>query len=311
MDAPPDSPEAADAAQAHRRGLLATTGAFLIWGVVPIYWKAVGSISAHEMIGWRVLWALPFTGLLLLLFGGTRQVLSARRRPRIVGVLAASAALVAVNWFIFIEAVADERVMETSLGYYINPLVNVLLGFVLLGERMRRLQWLAIGLAAAGVAVLVVAVGSLPLAALALAVTFGLYGLVRKLAPVEALPGLFIEVLIVLPAAIVWLLWLSQSPGMPAFPDAEPHVQWLVPLSGLITALPLMLFAYGARRLPLATVGILQFLAPTGQFLLATFAYREPFTAAHAVTFALIWTGIALYLLDIRRTARRARARAG
>ncbi len=294
-----------DAHAEHRRGLAATAAAFLIWGVVPIYWKAIGSISASEMIGWRVVWALPFTGLLLILFGGAREVRTALRSRRLLGILALSAGLVAVNWFIFIDAVAAGRVTETSLGYYINPLVNVLLGFCFLGERPRRLQWIAIALAGLGVAVLVVAVGELPLTALALAVTFGLYGLVRKLAPVSALPGLFVEVLLVLPLAVFWLVWLSRAPGMPAFADAETHVQWLVPLSGLITALPLALFAFGARRLPLGTVGILQFLAPTGQFLLATLVYREPFTPAHAATFALIWTGIALYVFDLQRSVRR------
>ena len=293
-----------DAQAQQRNGLLATAAAFLIWGVVPIYWKAVHAISPAEMIGWRVVWALPFTGLLLVLVGGAREVRSALRSPRLVGLLALSAALVAVNWFIFIEAVAAGRVMETSLGYYINPLVNVLLGFLFLGERPRRLSWIAIGLAGVGVAVLVVAVGELPLAALALAVTFGLYGLVRKLAPISALPGLFVEVLLVSPFAALWLWGLGRDAGL-ALGDADAGVQWLVPLSGLITALPLALFAFGARRLPLATVGILQFLAPTGQFLLATLAYREPFGAAHAVTFALIWAGVALYLVDLQRARRR------
>ena len=296
-----------DADTDYRRGLVATAASFLIWGVVPIYWKAIGSISPSEMIGWRVLWALPFAGLCLAVLGGASQVRATLKRPRLVGILAVSAALVAVNWFIFIEAVADGRVMETSLGYYINPMVNVLLGFCCLGERPRRLQWIAIGLAAVGVTVLVVAVGELPIMALALAVTFGLYGLVRKLAPVEALPGLFIEVLLVSPLAVLWLVWLAREPGMPAWFGADLATQWLVPLSGAITAIPLVLFAYGARRLPLATVGILQFLAPTGQFLLATFVYRETFTSAHAATFAFIWTGIALYLLDLRREARRRR----
>ncbi|MDJ0973734.1 MAG: EamA family transporter RarD [Planctomycetota bacterium] len=298
-----------EADRERRKGLVATAGAFLFWGGVPVYWKAVGTVSPEEMVGWRVLWALPFTGVLLLVLGGVNDVRAALKRPRLVGVLALSAGLVAVNWFIFIDAVARERVMETSLGYYINPLVNVLLGFVVLGERPRRAQWIAIALATVGVGVLVVAVGELPLVALALAVTFGLYGLVRKLAPVEAVPGLFIEVLLLFPLAAAWLGWLWVGPHGAAFPTAASVVQWLVPLSGFITALPLVLFAYGARRLPLTTVGILQFLAPTGQLLLAALVYREPFTTAHAVTFGLIWAAIALYLLDLRRTAsRRARA---
>lgn len=288
-----------------RNGLIATAGAFVFWGTVPIYWKAVAVIPADEMIGWRVLWALPFAALFLVWFRGAREVGQALRRPRLLGLLALSAALVGINWFLFVRAVADDRVMETSLGYYINPLVNVLLGFAFLRERPRRLQWIAILLAAIGVGVLVAGVGELPLVALALAVTFALYGLVRKLAPVSALPGLFVEVVLLAPLAALWLVWQGTAGGGLAFAGADATTRWLVPLAGLVTALPLVLFSYGARRLPLATVGILQFLAPTGQLLLATLVYREPFTPAHAITFTLIWAGIALYLFDLRRVARR------
>ncbi len=285
------------------KGLWATTAAFVIWGFVPIYWKAVGDIPAREMIGYRVLWGLPFLALILKLTGGWRHVQAVVRRPRILAVLAFSAAIVALNWFIFIEAVNDGRIMQASLGYYINPLVNVLLGFVFLGERMRALQWYAIGLAAAGVIVLIVGAGELPLVALALAFSFALYGLVRKLVPVEAMPGLFVEVVLIAPFAALWLGLQYAGSGV-AQTDAATWA--LVPLAGLITALPLGWFSYGARRLPLATVGMLQFLAPTGQFLLATLVYDEPFTQAHLITFALIWAGIALYLLDLRRRAQTA-----
>ena len=284
------------------RGLYATTAAFLTWAVVPVYWKAVGAIPPDEMIAWRVLWALPCLAILLQLGGGWRQVRAVLGRPRLLAWLALSASLVVFNWFVFIAAVADDRVMETSLGYYINPLVNVLLGFAFLGERLRVAQWIAIGLAACGVAWLVVAVGELPLAALALAFSFAAYGLVRKLVPVDALPGLFLEVLMLLPLAAIWFGVRATGAGVA---HAPAGTLWLLPLAGLITALPLGWFAYGARRLPLATVGILQFLAPTGQFLLATFAYDEPFTSAHAVTFGLIWTGVALYLVDLGRSRRR------
>jgi len=283
-------------------GLWATTAAFAIWGVVPIYWKAVAAIPTSEIIAWRVLWAVPFLALLLKLTKGWRQVWSVLHRPRLLAALALSAALVVFNWFLFIYAVNDGRVMQTSLGYFINPLVNVLLGFALLGERPRRLQWCAIALAALGVAYLIVAVGELPIIALSLAVSFALYGLVRKLLPVDALPGLFIEVLLLLAPAGLWL-GLLESRG--EVTELDAHLWLLLPLVGLITALPLSLFTYGARRLPLATVGMLQFLAPSGQFLLATLAYEEPFTRAHVVTFGLIWAGVALYLIDLARARRR------
>ncbi len=282
------------------KGLWATTAAFVIWGFVPVYWKAVGDIPAREMIGYRVLWGLPCLALILKLTGGWRHVQAVFRKPRVLGVLAFSASIVGLNWFIFIEAVNDGRIMQASLGYYINPLVNVLLGFVFLGERMRRLQWYAIALAAAGVTVLIVAAGELPIVALSLAFSFALYGLVRKLIPVEAMPGLFIEVLLLAPLAAIWLGLQYSSAGI----AQTTMLTWaLVPLAGLITALPLGWFSYGARRLTLATLGMLQFIAPTGQFLLATLVYDEPFTQAHLVTFGLIWIGVALYLIDLRRRA--------
>ena len=287
-----------------RKGLLATAAAFALWGIVPIYWKAVEAIPAEEMIAYRVLWAIPFLALFVWWRGGARQMRSVLRRPKVLGMLAVSAALVGFNWFVFIAAVNDGRIMQASLGYYINPLVNVLLGFLLLGERIRRLQIVAIGLAAIGVAVLIVEAGELPVVALALAISFGLYGLVRKLVPVDAIPGLFLEVLLLTPLAGVWLTLQIAGPGLA---DADTQTWLLVPVAGLITALPLGWFAYGARRLPLTTVGILQFLAPTGQFLLATFVYREPFTTAHAITFGLIWAGVALYLIDLGRSAKRKR----
>ena len=290
-----------------RRGLWATAGAFGLWGIVPLYWKAVEAIPAREMIAYRVLWALPFLGVFLWWRRSGAQLRSVLRRPKVLGMLALSAALVAFNWFVFIDAVNDGRIMQASLGYYINPLVNVLLGFLLLGERMRRLQGLAVALAAAGVTVLVVAAGELPLVALSLAFSFGLYGLVRKLVPVDAIPGLFLEVVLLTPLAVVWIAMELAGPGLA---EAPLRTWLLVPVAGLITALPLGWFAYGARRLPLATVGILQFLAPTGQFLLAVFLYDEPFGRVHALTFGLIWMGIVLYLLDLRRRPSRVRPRA-
>ena len=206
--------------------------------------------------------------------------------------------MISINWLVYIYAVQSDQIFQASLGYYINPLVNVLLGFVLLGERMRKLQWCAVALAAAGVGVLIVEAGEIPLVALTLAFSFGLYGLVRKLAPIDAMPGLFVEVVLLTPLAGVWL-GLQLAGGTTS---QVPLGTWLlVPLAGLITALPLGWFSYGARRLTLATVGILQFLAPTGQFLLATLVYGEPFTHAHVMTFALIWAGVGVYLVDLLR----------
>lgn len=292
------------AADETTKGAWATTAAFLTWGLVPLYWKAVEAITAHEMIAWRVLWALPFLAVFLTVGRGWGQVRSVLRVRRVMAVVVFSASLIAVNWFVFIEAVSGGRVLETSLGYYINPLVNVLLGAAFLGEKLGRAQWIAVALAAAGVTVLVVATGTLPVTALVLALTFAAYGLVRKLAKVEAMPGLFLEVCVVAPFALAWLLVLQARGATTAGVAAGTWA--LVPLAGLITALPLWWFAYGARRLRLATVGLLQFLAPTGQFLLSIAVFGEAFSRAHAVAFALIWSGLVLYVFDLRRRQRRA-----
>lgn len=301
------SPPPLDARAETRRGALATVGAFLIWGIVPIYWKHVGAIPPVEMLGHRVIWGLPALGVLLLLGRGGAQVASALRNRRVVLTMLVSASLIGINWWIFIRAVAEDQVLEASLGYYINPLFNVFLGCVLLGERLRRLQWIAIALAAAGVAYFAIGLGTVPWVALLLASTFGMYGFVRKTVSVAALPGLFIEVLFLLLPAVLLLAVLGQR-GELRFFDVPRAIQLWVPVAGLITALPLWLFSYGARRLRLATVGLVQFLAPTGQFLLAVFLYGEPFTSDHAITFGLIWAGVLLYLGDLWR-GRPARAR--
>lgn len=287
------------------KGVWATTAAFATWGLVPIYWRAVDAVPARELIAYRVLWALPFLAVLLTLGRGWARVRAMLRDRRVLAMLALSASLIAVNWFVFIEAVASGRVMQASLGYYINPLVNVLLGFVFLRERLTRPQGLAVALAAAGVTVLIVATGELPVTALVLAGTFALYGLVRKVVAVDALPGLFFEVLLIVPLAGVYLAMLHAR-GQ-AVAGVGAGVWLLVPVSGLITALPLAWFAYGARRLRLATVGLLQFLAPTGQFVLSLTLFGEVFTTAHAVTFVLIWSGLALYVFDLQRRQRQLR----
>ena len=282
-----------------RNGLLATTAAFALWGVVPIYWKAVAAVSAHEMIALRVLWAVPFAAILLTLIRSWGAVRSAVASRRTVGILVFTASLVGCNWFVFIEAVVADQVLQASLGYYINPLINVLFGFLFLREHLRRLQWAAIALAAGGVVNQIVTVGELPWIALILATSFGLYGLVRKTAPVDALPGLFVEALLLSPLCAAYMAWVVFHGGS-TFVAADVVTQWLVPIAGLLTVMPLVWFSYGARRIPLTTVGLLQFLAPTGQFLLATLLYSEPFTRAHAVTFGLIGAGVLLYLTDMR-----------
>ncbi len=288
-----------------RNGLAATAAAFGFWGLTPIYWKAVEAVSAQELLALRVLWAVPLAAALLTLlhaWGDLRRVLTSRRT---MSALLLTAALIGGNWFVFLVAIENGQLLQSSLGYFINPLVSILLGFLFLGERLRAVQWAAVALAAAGVVNQVMAVGELPWIALFLAGTFGLYGLIRKTIAVSALPGFFVEVSLLAPLAFVYMASvISQATSTLVLADGG--TQWLVPVSGAITVIPLVLFSYGARRILLATVGLLQFLTPTAHFLLATQLYGEPFTASHLLTFVLIWSALALYLGDLFRRERSA-----
>ena len=286
-----------------RDGLLATAAAFGIWGLTPIYWRAAEAVSPQELLALRVLWAVPLAAALVTLRGAwsdVRRVLASRRTT---SALLLTAVLVGSNWFVFLLAVESGRILQSSLGYFINPLVSILLGFLFLGERLRAVQWAAVALATAGVANQVLAVGELPWIALYLAGSFGLYGLFRKTIAVAALPGFFVEVAVLAPPAFVYMAWVV-SQATATVVAADGGTQWLVPLAGLMTVTPLVLFSYGARRIPLATVGLLQFLAPTAHFVLATQVYGEPFTASHVTTFVLIWSALALYLADLFRRER-------
>ena len=286
-----------------RKGLSATAAAFGFWGLTPIYWTAVAAVSAQELLAFRVLWAVPLAAVLLTLlhaWGDVRCVFTSRRT---LSALLLTATLIGTNWFVFLVAMENGQILQSSLGYFINPLVSIVLGFLFLGERLPAVQWVAVALAAAGVANQVLAVGELPWIALVLAGSFGLYGLLRKTSAVSALPGFFVEVSLLAPLAFVYMAWVI-SRATSTFVSADGGTQWLVPVAGLITVTPLVLFSYGARRIPLATVGLLQFLTPTAHFLLATQLYGEPFTASHVTTFVLIWSALALYLGDLFRRER-------
>ncbi len=284
------------------KGAVAAVAAFAVWGIVPIYWKAVGALPPQEMIAHRVLWAVPFAAVLVSWSRGWPEVLAVLRSRKLFCMCLLSAGLIGTNWYVFIGAVAGDQVLETSLGYFINPLVSVVLGFAILGERLRRLQWIAVGLAAVGVLILIIDLGQPPWVSFFLAISFSLYGLVRKVMPINALPGLFLEALSLMPLAGALLAtMLIKNNAQIAHVDMATIL--LVPISGLITAGPLWWFSYSARRLRLATLGLITFLAPTGQFLLAVFVYGESFTPTHALTFALIWLGLALYMFDLRRAS--------
>ena len=283
-----------------RIGAAYALGAFLIWSGVPLYFKLVASIPATEVLGHRVLWSLLFVTLLLAGRRHWSAVGTALAEPRLRRRLALSSLLVSINWLVFIWAIANDHLLDASLGYFINPLVNVVLGVLLLGERLRRLQWIAVLLALAGVANLVWQHGSLPWIALTLAFSFGGYGLVRKQTPVDSLSALFVETLLLLPLALAYLLFLDFH-GDGHFLRVGIATDGLLLLAGVVTAMPLLLFGGAARRLRLSTLGLLQYTVPTGHFLLAVFVFGEPFTPAHAFTFGAIWLALLIYSLDMLR----------
>lgn len=287
-------------AKRFRTGILYALAAFGWWGLSPLYWKAVGAVPAVELIAWRVTSSVVLLVALLAVGRRGAELVRVLRSPRALGMLAVTTVLIVTNWLTFIWAMGAERVLETSLGYYVNPLVNVLLGMLFLGERLRRAQGVAVAFAVVGVAILTWEVGRLPWVALVLAVTFGFYALLRKTVDAGPEVGLAIETALLTPFMVGWLVWLGHSGGA-VFPEVGWGVKVLVLTAGLITVAPLVWFTHGARRLPLATVGLLQYIAPTGQFLLAVFLFGEPFDAYHLVAFGLIWCGLGVFTWDLRR----------
>jgi chloramphenicol-sensitive protein RarD len=282
-----------------RAGSLYAIAAFGFWGLTPIYYKLLPHVPPVEVLAHRVIWSVVFGALFVTLLRAWPQVRSALSCARTVRTLALTSALVSTNWLIYIYAVVNDQVMATSLGYYINPLVNVLLGMLFLGERLGRGRTLAVALAAIGTASLAFELGGLPWISLTLAFSFGFYGLIRKRLGLPSMAALFVETLLMAPLALLALAWFGVQ-GQSAFGD-DTRTTLLLMLAGPITLLPLLWFAEAARRLPLITVGFFQYLGPTLTFLLATLVYGEPFTAAWAITFVLIWSALAVFTIDSLR----------
>lgn len=279
-------------------GLLYALGAYGLWGVSPVYWKWVSAVPPDEMLAWRALWAFAITLAFGALTGRAREARAVLRRPRLLLALALTGGLLAVNWFVFIWAVQTDRITATSLGYYMSPLVHVLLGMLVLGERLVRAQAFALAIATAGVVYLTVEYGELPWIALLLPTSFGVYGLVRKIAPVQPLVGFGVEMLLLLPLALAYLAWLLVS-GRSVMLDASAGLHALVAASSLVTATPLIWFVYGARRLPLTTLGMFQYVAPSLSLVLAVWLYGEPFTRVQLITFLCVWVALSLYSIDV------------
>lgn len=290
-----------------RAGLLFGLGAYLAWGVMPLYFKALAHVSALEIVAHRVIWSMVFMAALVALWRRWPAIRAALGTGRVLITLLITTLLIGTNWLIFIYAVVSGHVLEASLGYYLNPLVNVLLGVVLLKERLSRAQVFATLLAAAGVAVLAAGAGSGLWISLTLAATFAVYGFLRKIVAVDSLEGLSIETALLSPLALAWLVWL-QADGSAAFASVTLTTDLLLVLGGAITAIPLLMFTAAARRLPYSTLGFLQYVAPSLQFLLAVLAFGEPLTTAHLICFAAIWTALAVFSFEGLRSAHRGRA---
>lgn len=279
-------------------GYLFATSAYVLWGFLPLYMKALAHVSPVEVIVHRVVWSLPVALALLWLLGRTRDLKVALRSPRMLGMAAMTAAIISVNWGIYIWAIAAGRTLDAALGYYINPLFSIFLGAVLLRERIGRTQGIAIALAAVAVAILTWEAGQLPLVSLGLTVTWGFYAFLKKWLPLGPNQGFALEVLILFPPALGWMLWLGASGGGHFLAGSFSDNALLFGL-GIVTAGPLILYANGAKKLRLSTIAVLQYIAPTMIFLTAVFVFHEPFSTVKAVAFALIWTALLIYTLPM------------
>ncbi|MCJ7537527.1 MAG: EamA family transporter RarD [Anaerolineales bacterium] len=279
------------------KGVLSGVAAYLIWGFFPIYLKSLQVVPALQIMLHRVVWAFIFVLLLTLLRGKWSQIKDSLRKPRVILTYTLTAVLLSFNWLVYIYGINSGQVVETSLGYFINPLLSVALGVVILRERLRPMQWLPVGLAGLGVLYLTLQYGSLPWIALALAFSFGTYGLIKKIAPLGAVDSLFMETGIIFLPALLYLLF-SENQGGGAFGHFGWEITILLVFSGVVTALPLLLFGRAARSIPLSLLGILQYIAPTVQFLLGIYLYQEPFTLTLLVGFAIIWIALLIFTLE-------------
>ena len=283
-------------------GLLYGLMAYALWGVLPIYFKAISAISAFDIVAHRVLWSLPFLATLIALARGWGRVRQTLASPKTLGVLVVTAVLIGGNWLLYVYAVTSGHILAASFGYYLNPLANVLLGRFILKEYLNKLQWSAVSIAAVGIAILAAGALSQLWISLTLCASFALYGLLRKVVSADALTGLGIETAFLFPIALGWVAWRTVD-GAAVF-GSSPTETILLVFAGIASTTPLLLFTAAARKLAYSTLGMLQFLAPTLQLLIAVLLYNEPFTPAHAIAFAAIWTALGLYVAVLVRKPR-------
>jgi chloramphenicol-sensitive protein RarD len=306
MKPPPATDNNAD--DRAKAGLAFGLLAYLFWGILPIYFKQLAAVSPLDIVAHRIVWSLVFLGLLLAVTGGWNQVRAGIKNRRTIILLLTTSVLIAANWLLYVFAVTSGHILAGSLGYYLNPLMNIVLGRFILKERLTNLQWAAVAIAGAGVTVLAAGAGTTLWISLTLCVTFSSYGLLRKVAAVDAVAGLSIETAILFPVALAWLAFAAADGGR--ILGSSQSETWLLVLSGIVSTTPLLLFTGAARRLRYSTLGMLQFAAPTLQFLLAVVIYDEEFTQAHAIAFASIWSALALYVTSLVRDFRAQRSAA-
>jgi chloramphenicol-sensitive protein RarD len=271
--------------------------AYVIWGLFPIYWKMLQEISALQLVCHRIVWTCVALVVVIVLSGQWKSFTETLRVPGVLRIYIAAAVLMCVNWFVFTLAVNSGHVTQTGLGYYISPLVNVTMGVVLLGERLRAMQWTSVALAASGVVYLTVSYGAVPWMALALAFSFGMYGLIKKIAPLNAIQGLMLETAILLPPALIYLLY-CQLTGQGTLINHSAALSMLLVSSGLVSMSPLLLFAFAARRIPLSRLGILQYITPTMQLLLGIWLYHEPFSHRSLIGYSVVWAALLIFAVD-------------
>jgi chloramphenicol-sensitive protein RarD len=293
------SATAAQSKQDVRDGLIAGLIAYTLWGILPVYFKLVESVSSTEVLLHRIIWAIPFGALIIHLRRQWPDVANAIKHRQMLLWLTLTAVLIAVNWYVYIVAIHTDRIFQASLGYYINPLIFVVAGVFVFGEKLRGMQTTAVVLAAIGVLVLTFSGGEFPVISLFLGTSFTIYGVVRKRIVIGAMPGLFIETLVLVPIALIWLGWMFGN-GQAEFGYAGPGITGLLLLAGPITVVPLLMFAIAAKRLSLTTVGFMQFLAPTMQFATGVY-YGEALTLPRLICFACIWIAVVLFSIDAVR----------
>ncbi|MBQ4890051.1 EamA family transporter RarD [Shewanella sp. MMG014] len=288
----------------HRKGVALAICAYCLWGIAPLYFKLLSDVSALETLAHRVVWSFIFIIILMQFLGGFSRLTTLLKKPKQLLVLALTSVLIAANWLIFIWAINNDQMLDASLGYFINPLFNVLLGMVFLSERLRKLQWAAVALASIGVLIQLISFGSIPLVSLALAASFGFYGLLRKKVNIDAKTGLLVETAILLPIALGYLaLTLDTASANMLTNDMTMNLTLIA--AGIVTTVPLLCFAGAAMRIPLSMLGFFQYIGPSIMFILAIFLYKEPFDIEKGITFGFIWSALVVFTTDMALQRRR------